>query len=95
MFAVSCPTIDTPYDDNLAEIKIPVLYIGHAGGFGALGEYTPDLLGSSDVTKMMIQFLSDADAANDFGHMEAFTADEAQQLVWEPMLKWIIDHQLH
>jgi hypothetical protein len=95
MFAVSCPTVDTPYDDNLGEVNIPVLYIGQAGGFGALGEYTPDLLGSSDVTKMMIQFLSDADSVNDFGHMEVFTAEEAQQLVWEPMLKWIVHHQPH
>ncbi len=95
MFAVSCPTMDTPYDDNLSEVEIPIFYIGMAGGFGALGEYTTDLLGSRDVTKLMIQFLPDANAVNDFGHMEEFTADDAEQLVWEPMLKWIIDHQPH
>jgi len=95
MFGVSCPTIDTPYDDNLGEVKIPVFSIGQAGGFGALGQYTPDLLGSSDVTKTMIQLLSDSDAVNDWGHMEAFTAEQAQQLIWEPMLKWIVDHQPH
>ena len=95
MFGVSCPTMDTPYDDHLGEVKIPIFYIGQAGGFGAFGDYTLDLLGSSDVTKLMIHYLSDADAVNDFGHMEVFTAEEAQRLVWEPMLKWIVDHQPH
>jgi len=95
MFAVSCPTMDTPYDDNLGEVKVPVLYVGQAGGFGAFGEYALDLLGSGDVTKLMIQFRPETDATHDWGHMEAYSAEQAQQLIWEPMLKWIVDHQPH
>jgi len=92
MFGVSCFTIDTPYDDNLGQIKVPVLYIGAAGGFGKVAEYTMQLLGSSDITIIMMQVLSDADAVNDFGHMEPFTASKSKQLVWQPMHAWIVAH---
>lgn len=92
MFSTSCSTIDSPYDDNLAQIKIPVLYIGAAGGFGRLGEYTTQLLGSDDVTRMMIQLLPNGHETDDFGHMDAFTAAQAPQLVWRPMQSWIVQH---
>lgn len=89
-FGTSCGTTDSPYDDNLGEIRVPVLYIGAAGGFGNLGEYTTQLLGSEDVTKIMVQLRPDDDAANDFGHMDPFTADQAPRLVWEPIHAWIV-----
>jgi len=95
VFSTSCATMDTPYDDNLDKIRVPVLYIGAAGGFGPLGEYTTQLLGSKDLRTIMIQLLSDADAQNDFGHMEAFTADQATELIWEPVRRWIVNHQSH
>lgn len=91
-FGTSCTTTDNPYDDNLAQIAVPVLYVGIAGGFGRLGEYTPELLGSTDVKTIMMQARPDDDAANDFGHMEALTAAEARHLVWEPMQTWIVQH---
>ena len=92
MFGVSCPTIDSPYGDNLGQIKVPVLYIGAAGGVGKVAEYTMQLLGSSDITIIMMQTLPDADAVNDFGHMEPLTASKSEQLVWQPMHAWILAH---
>ena len=91
MFGTSCVTTDSPYDDNLGEVRVPALYIGVAGGFGPLGEYTTQLLGSDDVTKIMMQSLPDADATNDFGHMEPFSAHQAQGLIWEPIRAWIVE----
>jgi pimeloyl-ACP methyl ester carboxylesterase len=95
VFSTSCATMDTPYDDNLAKIRVPVLYVGAAGGFGALGKYTTQLVGSKDVQTIMIQLLPDADTQNDFGHMEVFTANHAPELVWEPMRRWIANHRSH
>ena len=54
--AIRCG-IDTPYDGHLAEIKIPVCYVGVAGGFGEYGEYTLDLLGSTDTTSLLVRRL--------------------------------------
>lgn len=89
-FGVSCPTSNSPYDDNLGEIRVPVLYIGAAGGFGKLTEYTTQLVGSPDITKIMMQTLPDADSQNDFGHMEPFTASQSRELVWQPLHSWIV-----
>lgn len=92
MFGVSCPTIDSPYSTNLAKIGIPVLYVGVAGGMGKLGEYTMQLLGSHDVTIIMMQDLPDAEATNDFGHMEPFSAYQSKELVWQPLHAWVVRH---
>ncbi len=91
-FGVSCPATQSPYDDNLGAVQVPVLYIGAAGGFAGLGEYTMQMLGSKDITNLMIQLRPDDDAANDFGHMDAFTANKAPQLVWQRMHAWILAH---
>jgi hypothetical protein len=90
MFGTCCSTTDSPYDDNLGIIQVPVLYVGAAGGFGQLGEYTSELLGSKDIIKIMIQLHPADDVANDFGHMDPLTADEAPRLVWEPIHAWIV-----
>jgi pimeloyl-ACP methyl ester carboxylesterase len=92
MFGVSCPTTDSPYDDNLADIQVPVLYIGAAGGFGKMAEYTTQLLGSFDKTIIMMQALPDSEAQNDVGHMEPFTASQSRRLIWQPLHSWIIGH---
>ena len=91
-FAISCPAMDTPYDDNLDKINVPVFYIGNAGGFGTIAAYTTQLLGSHDITKMMIQLQPDGNAESDFGHSDPFTAEEAPQLIWQPVHQWILKH---
>lgn len=92
MFATSCSTSDNPYDDNLAQIRIPVLYIGAAGGFGQIANYTMGLFGSNDVSSIFIQAMPDTDAVNDFGHFEAFSASNSRRMVWEPVHAWIMSH---
>jgi len=94
MFAASCPTLNSPYVANLDKVKIPVFYIGMAGGFGKIGEYTLSALGSKDKKAITIQLQPDDDAVNDFGHMEAFRARDAQTLVWEPIRRWIAQHPI-
>lgn len=95
MFAASCPTLNSPHAANLDKVKIPVLYVGLAGGMGHFGEYTLSALGSRDKKSLFIQLQPDDSATNDFGHMEAFRARDAQKLVWQPILQWIAQHPIH
>lgn len=90
--AIMSDSIETPYDDYLGDIKIPVYYVGAAGGFGEYGTYTLTLLGSSDKNSLIIQMYSPEAAALDYGHADLFWADNAEKLVWKPIHKWIKKH---
>lgn len=92
-FGIPCDTNNFPYDDHIADIRIPSLYIGAAGGFGVSGTYTNSLLGSSDKATIFIQILPPGESANDFGHVEPFIGNDAAMLVWQPMLEWIRNHE--
>jgi hypothetical protein len=91
-FKVLCDEVDVPFDDHLAEISIPVLYLGAAGGIGETGFYATTLLGSDDVTLVNPQLRTPELIAFDIGHIDIWTADDAPALFWEPILNWIDDH---
>lgn len=74
---------------NLASITVPVLYIGAGGGFGEFGNYTTTLLGSTDVTSIVVSKVPAALRLFDYGHADLFTANDAQQQVWQPLLDWM------
>ena len=86
--AVVCEATNVPFDDHLADITVPVFYIGAAGGFGAYGVYTTTLLGSTDVTSLVVS--KGTPRLFEYGHADLFLANDAQQLVWEPLLEWIV-----
>jgi hypothetical protein len=90
--ALICDEMDLIYDDHLAEITVPVLYVGAGGGFGEFGVYTTTLLGSTDVTIHLVDLRPDAQRIEDFGHADLFLADDAKNLVWKPILDWIESH---
>lgn len=86
---------DTPYDDHLEEITIPVFYVGAAGGFGEYGVYTTTLLGSynnNDVDTLIVELYPPEAVALDYGHIDLLFADDAESLVWEPIYNWIKIH---
>ena len=83
---------DLPYDDYLGDITAPVFYVGAGGGLGEQGLYTLSLLGSTDVTSMIVQLFPPEAAAIDFGHVDLWTANDSPTLVWTPILDWINDH---
>jgi pimeloyl-ACP methyl ester carboxylesterase len=91
--ATFCGTIPVPFDDHLRQIKIPILFAGAAGGMGTVGYYTPTLTSSKDVTKFVVQFLPDDQRAEDFGHADTTLARDAETLVWQPILDWLVAHQ--
>lgn len=88
--ALPCNELDLPYDDHLAEVKVPILYVGARGGFGEYGVYSTTLLGSRDVTTHVVTLLPEQPL--DFGHSDLFFADNARTEVWEPIYNWVHSH---
>ena len=87
-----CGQNDVAFDDHLGDITVPVLYVGAGGGFGELGVYTTTLLGSSDVTTHIVSKVPSAARILDFGHADLFLANDADVLVWQPILDWVQAH---
>ncbi|MDH4338496.1 MAG: hypothetical protein OEX18_14585, partial [Candidatus Krumholzibacteria bacterium] len=87
-----CDEVDVPFDDHLAQINVPILYVGAAGGYGTTGIYTTSLTGSSDVSTVIVQLHPANEPTRDFGHIDLWSADNAQTEVWVPILNWIDDH---
>ena len=87
-----CDEVDVPFDDHLGAIALPILGIGAAGG-AAPYHYTASLTASRDVETFTVQLLSNAERPFDFGHADLFTATDAEALVWQPLLDWLVDHR--
>ena len=90
--ALMSDAVEVPYDDHLADIKIPVFYVGAAGGFGEYGVYTTTLLGSTDKRTLVVKLHPPESVALDYGHADLLWADNAESLVWGPIYEWIITH---
>ncbi len=90
--AATCEQTDVAFDDHLGEITVPVLYIGAGGGFGEFGTYTTTLLGSTDVTTHVVSLVPAEARIVDFGHADLFLANNAETLVWQPLLDWVQAH---
>ena len=86
-----CDQEDVPFDDYLGDITVPIFAVGAAGG-AAPDAYTPALTASRDIKELTVQFLPDDLHALDFGHADIFTASEAEQFVWWPILTWLTAH---
>jgi pimeloyl-ACP methyl ester carboxylesterase len=87
--AMMCENTDTPFLDNLAQVDVPVLYVGASGGFGATGIYSTTLLGSTDVESLVVDPTPAAPSLLDFGHADLVTGADAETLVWSPIYDWI------
>ncbi|HYI09033.1 MAG TPA: hypothetical protein VEK57_08165 [Thermoanaerobaculia bacterium] len=90
--AATCEATSVTFDDHLSDITVPVFYIGAGGGFGEYGIYTTTLLGSTDVTSLVINKVPSTQRLFDYGHADLFLADDADDLVWQPMLEWVEAH---
>lgn len=87
-----CDEEDSPYDNHISQITVPVFYVGAYGGQGEAGIYSTTLVGSTDVSILMVKLHPDEEITLDFGHIDLFTAENAPSLVWAPMLNWIVAH---
>ena len=88
--ALQCEESDLPYDDRLAEVTVPVLYVGAEGGFGRYGIYSTTLLGSTDVTTHVVSL--SPQRSLDFGHADLLWAQNAPTVVWVPIYEWLRAH---
>ncbi|HXY00553.1 MAG TPA: hypothetical protein VEI54_06505 [Candidatus Limnocylindrales bacterium] len=84
---------DDSYAGHLGEVKVPILYVGAAGGIGRYGEYTTTVTASKDVTIHIVQVQPDDMRAVDYGHADLLTARDADSLVWQPILNWLKAHR--
>jgi len=90
---VGCYDVVAPFDDHLGEISLPILYVGAGGGTGEHGYYTLTLTGSTDITKFTVHPQPAQPRPLDFGHADLFTAQNAETLVWQPILDWLVAHR--
>lgn len=87
--AMAGETASLPYDDCLKQIKLPVFYIGAAGGFGEEGIYTTTLLGSKKVKTLVVRLCPPGLEVMDYGHADLLWASNAPELVWQPIADWV------
>lgn len=89
--AVACGAVDTPLDDHLADIRVPVLYLGAGGGVGEYGLFTLGQLGSDDITVEIVDLEPPELRFIDYGHSDLFLAADAEERAWQPILDWLQD----
>ncbi|WP_232379410.1 hypothetical protein [Polyangium fumosum] len=90
--ALWCGEAPLPLGDHLAEVTVPLFYLGAAGGFGDHGLYSTTVVGSTDVTTHVVRRLPAEDEPEDFGHGDLLYADDAPALAWEPLSQWLLAH---
>lgn len=84
-----CDVTDVPFDDHLGDVRVPTLNLAAAGGFGQASVHSATLLGSPDVTNLIVSLKPPGEEALDFGHSDLWLADNADKLVWRPILDWL------
>ncbi|MEK6155342.1 hypothetical protein WIW50_18885 [Flavobacteriaceae bacterium 3-367] len=92
-FGKFCEENVTTVEKQLNRIKIPILYLGAAGGFGEQGVYSTRVTSSKDVSIHIASKQPDELRAIDYGHADMFMAEDAAQMVWEPLRNWLVDHK--
>jgi pimeloyl-ACP methyl ester carboxylesterase len=90
--AITCDGPDVPWDDHLAEVRVPILFMGAGGAFGPLMEYQARLVGSGDVTTRIVREQPPELAWLDAGHNDIFWSPAMRDLFWKPILSWIWAH---
>ncbi len=88
---LTCPSADTPWDDHFSQIRVPILWIVAAGGYGVDWDDFP-VMGSHDEARLVVSLHAPEEVLLDYGHLDPYNADNAADLVWQPMLEWIVSH---
>lgn len=83
---------DSPFDDHLGEIRVPILNLGAKGGLGSYTQYGTTLLGSTDITHKIVE-VGTGDVLTEFGHIDLFLAPQAPTLAWQPLFQWLKAHR--
>lgn len=90
---IDCGTESLPFDDFVHLIDVPVLYLGAAGGFGPYCDHILSRIASDDIQRLDVQLLPPGQELLDIGHNDLFAGSNAPDLVWQPILDWVSNHQ--
>jgi hypothetical protein len=85
--AIKCDRFDLPFDDHLGDITVPVFAVCSGGFMRGLTGYTTTLLGSSDVTVLIVSRVSEL--MNDICILYISHGTRAPTLFCQPMLEWV------
>ncbi|WP_426753486.1 hypothetical protein [Myxococcus sp. Y35] len=77
---------------ELANIRVPLFYLGAAGAFGDYGLYSTTRVSSTDVTTHVVRRFGPERVAEDFGHGDLLYAADAPTLAWQPLAAWLLSH---
>lgn len=80
------------FDGRLRDVRVPILYVGAAGGFGTYGKYSMDRTGSRDKQTIIVRTLRRGQENADFGHVDLLYARAAKQYAWQRILQWLNEH---
>ena len=83
---------ENPFDDHLSEIQVPIFNLGTRGGFGPYTAYGLTLLGSTDITSLLVE-VGTGNILTEFAHIDLFIAPQAPNLAWKPLLNWLQAHR--
>lgn len=89
-----CDEQDVRLYRNLGEISVPILYLGVAGGYGQQGLYSSSLTRSKDITHHMVSLQPPELRAIDYGHADLLMGENANDLAWDVLRKWLVNHSL-
>jgi hypothetical protein len=84
-----CGEGDSPWETRLADVDLPLFSLEAGGGSGPGQASTLDRFASADVTRHVVRLEAPQDAWLDFGHVDLFTAENAETEAWQPTLTWI------
>jgi len=90
--ALTCGDAPLPIDVPLSRIRVPLLLIAAAGGYGDHAVFSTTQVSSTDVTTLVIRQLPPEREAEDIGHADLLFAPDAVQLAWQPLLAWLRRH---
>lgn len=83
---------DTSFDVPLSRIRVPLLSIAAAGGYGERANHSAAQVSSSDVQTIVIRQLPAEREAEDYGHTDLLFASDAPARAWQPLLSWLRAH---
>lgn len=89
LYEINCE--DSIWETHLGAVDLPVFSLEAAGGAAPAMAATLARLTSAVVTRHVVQLQAPQDAYMDFGHVDLFTAANAEEVAWQPALEWIID----
>jgi hypothetical protein len=92
MDTIQCFEAPLPLADHLADISVPIFYLGAAGGYGDHGIHSTTVTRSTDVTTHVVRRLSPEQEAEDFGHADLLFAGDVPALAWRPLVAWLLRH---